>query len=825
MINTPHTTQIQHKNPTRRIKGTTFNSKKHYSKYRNKLKTLHSNTTNLVTNLSSITLTNAQLSLLNKGLTYNVSTHKLHPQTLHNEITRFERTLQLHYFFTDKDSQTENRAAFTGNPEWWPPKLSPKITNFCEQLKTTITTHKHTHKPNNNLTQKERQALRELKQNKDIIIKKADKSAGIVILNRRDYENKILGMLSDTNTYTRTDIDDTTDVKKQADNLFTTLYNQHYISKKQFKHLTEFIAQTPTFYGIPKIHKKDNPLRPIVSQINAPTSQVSKYLDKLLETAEKQIPHLLQDTTALLQLIETHKLITPQSILVTLDVVSLYTNIPQEEGANYVTEFYTETLQHWHTSSHQLKPIPPETLKTLILFVLQNTTFTFMEQHYTQNYGTTMGASFSVKFANIYMHMFLTKFLSTRNTLPNPPFLSRLVDDIFFPWHHSEAELHSFIETLNNHHTTIKFEMHHSFNEVNFLDTTIYTDKLTHTLHTKLYTKPTHKNQYLHYNSEHPSHVKKAIPYSQALRLKRITDDNNILQTELNTLKEKFLHRGYPQNLVETEINKVHKIERQNTLRYKTIQEKSESFNKFTRGGAFLPLIITYSSSYNKPPALKQQLNQHWHSLLENNEKLKEAFKDSIPQIVYKKGQTLQKQLVSTKHIAPQTTLSDSDQINVQILQELERQAEPYVTKCNHPLCNCCKSIQESNIFTSSTTKHTYTIESNMNCNSTNIIYLITCTYCKLQYVGQTKRKLKDRLNDHKSNIRTNKQTAISIHLNSTPHDTTHLQIIPIEQIEHNNPEQIILREQHWINTLQTKYPKGLNNYPLEKTRTIHTAN
>jgi len=822
MNNTQNITHTHHKKPTRRCKGTTFSSKKNYGKYRKKLKTLHSNKTNIVTNLSSITLTNAQLSLLNKGLTFNISSHKLHPNTLHNEISRFERTLQLHYFFSDKNSNTQNRPAFTSNPDWWPPKLSPKITNFCQELKAIISTHKHTHKPNNNLTYKERRALKELKQNKEIVIKHADKSAGIVILNRTDYETKILDMLNDTNTYTRTDIDDTTDVKKQADEIFTTLFNHNYISKKQFKHLTEFTAQTPTFYGIPKIHKKQNPLRPIVSQTNAPTSQVSKYLDKLLETAEKQIPHLLQDTTALLQLTEKHKHITPHAILVTLDVVALYTNIPQEEGANYVTEFYTNTLEHWDTSSHQLKPIPPETLKTLILFVLQNTTFEFMQQHYTQNYGTTMGASFSVKFANIYMHMFLSKFLAANNTISKPPFLARLVDDIFFPWYHSETELYLLVDTLNNHHTTIKFEMNHSQNEVNFLDTTIYIDKHTQTLHTKLYTKPTHKNQYLHYNSEHPSHVKKAIPYSQALRLRRITDNDDILHTELNTLKEKFIQRGYPQTLVETEINKVHQIERQNTLRYKSQQEKLENFNKFTKGDAFLPLIVTYSSSYNKSPTLKQQLNKHWHAFLDNNEKIKDAFHNTNPQLIYKKGQTLKKQLVSTKHKPTPTTLSDADQLIVQILQELEQEAQPHVSKCKHPLCNCCKSIQENNTFTSTTTKQTYSVETSMNCNSSYIIYLITCTHCKLQYVGQTNRKLKDRLNDHKSNTRTNKQTTVGIHFRSSPHDITNLQIIPIEQIEHNNQHQILIREQFWINTLQTKYPKGLNNYPIDKTDTTH---
>jgi len=256
-------------------------------------------------------------------------------------------------------------------------------------------------KPFPNLTAKETQALKNLKRNDNITIKKADKSAGIVILNTIDYETKIYTMLNDNNTYTLTDIDDTTTVKTKADELLFTLYNQHYINKKQFTNLTDFIPRTPQFYGIPKIHKINNPLRPIVSQIDGPTSSISKYLDKLLTIAEAQIPFLLQDTTAFLQLIDKHRNIEPNTILVTLDVVSLYTNIPHVEGAKLVTEFYSETLDKWPISANTLRPISPERLEELILFVLQHTTFEFNGNYYTQNYGTTMGANFSVKFANI----------------------------------------------------------------------------------------------------------------------------------------------------------------------------------------------------------------------------------------------------------------------------------------------------------------------------------------------------------------------------------------------------------------------------------------
>ena len=75
-------------------------------------------------------------------------------------------------------------------------------------------------------------------------------------------------------------------------------------------------------------------------------------------------------TTAFLQLIDKNKYTYNNSILVTLDVVSLYTNIPQMEGADLVTQFYTETIQFWNEGS--LAPILPDMLRKLILFILQH---------------------------------------------------------------------------------------------------------------------------------------------------------------------------------------------------------------------------------------------------------------------------------------------------------------------------------------------------------------------------------------------------------------------------------------------------------------------
>ena len=104
-----------------------------------------------------------------------------------------------------------------------------------------------------------------------------------------------------------------------------------------------------------------------------------------------------------------------------------------------------------------------------------------------------------------------------------------------------------------------------------------------------------------------------------------------------------------------------------------------------------------------------------------------------------------------------------------------------------------------------------------MTCNSFNIIYLITCSRCRKQYVGETSRKFKDRLNDHKSNISANKKTAIAIHFSTPTHKLKHLSIIPIEQLPDNNKDIRVTKEKYWIKTLKTTYPSGLNNYPIDK--------
>ena len=112
-------------------------------------------------------------------------------------------------------------------------------------------------------------------------------------------------------------------------------------------------------------------------------------------------------------------------------------------------------------------------------------------------------------------------------------------------WTDGLDNLKIFIDYLNNIHSTIKFTSSHSSTNIPpFLDVNV---SLTNdgSISADLYTKPTDKHQHLLYSSWHPLHTKKAIPFSLALRLRRICSTDATFNTRTAQLTTYLLKRGY----------------------------------------------------------------------------------------------------------------------------------------------------------------------------------------------------------------------------------------------------------------------------------------
>ncbi|XP_076045760.1 uncharacterized protein LOC143028003 [Oratosquilla oratoria] len=85
----------------------------------------------------------------------------------------------------------------------------------------------------------------------------------------------------------------------------------------------------PKFYGLPKVHKENIPLRPIVAFRNSPTYHLASYLAKLLRPLVTDSPHMLQNSADFIERIKGLNL-RSGDVLVSFDVQSMFTSIPRD---------------------------------------------------------------------------------------------------------------------------------------------------------------------------------------------------------------------------------------------------------------------------------------------------------------------------------------------------------------------------------------------------------------------------------------------------------------------------------------------------------------
>ena len=153
------------------------------------------------------------------------------------------------------------------------------------------------------------------------------------------------------------------------------------------------------------------------------------------------------------------------------------------------------------------------------------------------------------------------------------------------------------------------------------------------------------------------------------------------------------------------------------------------------------------------------------------------------------------------------------------------------IFKCKSKLCKLKEFVPRDKAF-STCTKRIYNciIPSGtcyLNCHSTNVVYLLTCSTCGLQYVGETVQPLSSRFSGHRTGIKSpNKYGTCKIltaHFNSGVCKGSNFEVQILEKIEgsgrtERNAMDVKVsshrkqREDFWIKTIRTAYPYGLND-------------
>ena len=244
----------------------------------------------------------------------------------------------------------------------------------------------------------------------------------MVIMDRQDYINKANNLLNQ-NTYRSIPRDPTNSIKNKLISILKRVKNQTGLDSNTYKSMYPTGCVPPKFYGLPKIHKPDTPLRPIVSSCASVTYGVAKELAKILQPFIGKSPHQVNSTQDLVEQAK-HIILAPGECLSSYDVSALFTSVPVDPTLDIIKDL----LENDYTLKERTFMEVSDFI-LLLEFCLKNTCFSFQNQFYEQLEGAAMGSPVSPIVANLYMEYLEQKVLSTA---PTPPrFWSRYMDDTF----------------------------------------------------------------------------------------------------------------------------------------------------------------------------------------------------------------------------------------------------------------------------------------------------------------------------------------------------------------------------------------------------------
>ena len=207
---------------------------------------------------------------------------------------------------------------------------------------------------------------------------------------------------------------------------------------------------------------------------------------------------------------------------------------------------------------------------------------------------------------------------------------------------------------------------------------------------------------YLNYFSEHLISLKKSIPYSQFLRLKKIhSETQHLLESQIHIYLF-FRWREYPHDIILKAWTDTNKFTWEQLLQTENIATKD------------VPLM--FITTYNRAnPNFKELISKHWVYLGRSSATRDFGQRDFM--VTYRKPPSLKDQLVRARITQPTHTATQS---------------------CKRPnSCKYCKKISQSGEIRNLLNNKQYNTMRNGTCQSNSLIYYIECNWCHIKYVGK----------------------------------------------------------------------------------------
>lgn len=397
------------------------------------------------------------------------------------------------------------------------------------------------HSDKNKYISSQIKVLKNLKKDKSIVITRPDKGKGIVILNKTDYINKTEELLKDTTKFKSLSGNWLKQITYLEDKLNRLLRS---LKKKLPSNVLNYLqasGSTPgVLYGLPKVHKADCPIRPILSAINTFNYNLAKFLVPILSPLTSN-EYTIKNSSSFIK--DIHNInFKSNYYLASFDIKSLFTNIPLIE----TIDICVDLCKSLNIIPHELTELE---FKSLLDIAIKESVFCFNNDLYKQVDGVAMGSPLGPTLANAFLCFYEDRWLKDCPVDYKPIYYSRYVDDCFLVFKES-SHASRFLEYLNSKHRNIKFTIEQEENgQLPFLDTLV--TKSGNKLLTDVYRKPTYTGLGLNYMSYVPQIFKVNSIKTLIHRAYNVCSNWLSFDEEINRLKVFFANNGYPLHLFE----------------------------------------------------------------------------------------------------------------------------------------------------------------------------------------------------------------------------------------------------------------------------------
>ncbi len=409
-------------------------------------------------------------------------------------------------------------------------KQAERLRSDCVRLLKTAQL------PTSNITRKEQAALTNLAKDENIMVLPADKGRAVVVLNTKDYQQKATALLSDTKTYKILPKDPTTQYTSKVVSVLKDIKLTGAFEERTYRQLYPTSCVVPRFYGLPKVHKRDVPLRPIVASRGSITYETAKFVARILAPLVGKNGFSLKNSSEMVRELRECTL-DETDVLVSYDVTALFTSVPVDQSLDIIlARLEADTSLSSRTS------LSATQVRDLLAVCLKTTYFLFQGTIYAQVEGAAMGSPVSPIVANLFMEWFEE---SAIRTFPYELSLwRRYVDDTIVAL--CDSLIEDFTTHLNAQHPAIKFTREEEAED----GTLPMLDALTKRepsgrMSFTVYRKPTHTDQYLQFDSNQPLQHKLGVVRTLYHRAQCLISNEEDKLKEIDHLQKVLSISGY----------------------------------------------------------------------------------------------------------------------------------------------------------------------------------------------------------------------------------------------------------------------------------------